>query len=247
MAPAGYGNRVEGIHAVTAAAQAGRIRTLWVEKRRLGRPGVSEIVAGLDPSIVRTVQDVRAQAETDTPQGVVADCAPISPVALDSLAGEEAAVLVLDHIEDPHNVGAIARTALAAGIDGLVVSARRAAPLSAVAFKSASGALEKLPVAIVGSIPEALSRLKEGGLWVVGLDARGDSLLFGLKLLTEPVALVIGAEGEGLATLTAKRCDVIASIPMAGDSESLNASISAALASFEIMRVRTPLEDGAPG
>ena len=116
-----------------------------------------------------------------------------------------------------------------------------------VAFTRASGALETLPVAVVGSIPEALSRLKEDGLWVVGLDARGDASLFGLKLLTEPVALVIGAEGEGLATLTAKRCDVIASIPMAGDNESLNASISAALASFEIMRVRTPLEDGAPG
>jgi len=240
MAPAGYGNRVEGIHAVTAAAEAGRIRKLWVERRRVGRPGVSEIVTSLDPLIVKTVQDVRNEAETDAPQGVVAECAPILPVTLDSLAGEDAAVLVLDHIEDPHNVGAVARTALAAGVDGMVVSSRRAAPLSAVAFKAASGALEKLPVSVVGSIPEALSRLKEHGLWIVGLDAGGDSSLFGLDLLTEPVAVVVGAEGEGLATLTAKRCDVIASIPMARDSESLNASISAALASFEIMRVRTP-------
>jgi 23S rRNA (guanosine2251-2'-O)-methyltransferase len=211
-----------------------------VERRRVGRPGVSEIVTSLDPLIVKTVQDVRNEAETDAPQGVVADCTPIFPVTLDSLAGEDAAVLVLDHIEDPHNVGAVARTALAAGVDGMVVSSRRAAPLSAVAFKAASGALEKLPVAVVGSIPEALSRLKEHGLWIVGLDAGGDSSLFGLDLLTEPVAVVVGAEGEGLATLTAKRCDVIASIPMARDSESLNASISAALASFEIMRVRTP-------
>lgn len=247
MAPAGYGNRVEGVHAVAAAAEAGRIRKLWVERRRVGRPGISEVVSGLDPAIVRTVQDVRKEAETDAPQGVVAECAPISPVTLESLAGEEAAVIVLDHLEDPHNVGAVARTALAAGIDGMVVSSRRAAPLSAVAFKAASGALEKLPVSVVGSIPEALSRLKENGLWIVGLDAGGDSSLFGLELLTEPVAVVVGAEGEGLATLTAKRCDVIASIPMARDSESLNASISAALASFEIMRVRTPLEDGAPG
>ncbi len=239
MAPAGYGSRVEGIHAVAAAADSGRVQKLWVEKRRIGRHGVSEIVKRLDPSIVKSVQDVRSHAETDAPQGVVAECAPISPVTLQSFASEKAAVLVLDHIEDPQNVGAIARTALAAGIDGMVVSSRRAAPLSAVAFKSASGALERLPVAVVASIPEALSRLKDAGLWLVGLGAAGDSTLFGLELLTEPVAIVIGAEGDGLATLTAKRCDVIVSIPMAGDTESLNASISAALASFEIMRVRS--------
>jgi 23S rRNA (guanosine2251-2'-O)-methyltransferase len=120
----------------------------------------------------------------------------------------------------------------------MVVSSRRASPLSATTFKAAAGALETLPVAVVGSIPEALSRLKERGVWVVGLEANSGQSLFGLDLLTEPVAVVIGAEGTGLAELTRKRCDILTSIPMASDTESLNASVSAALVSFEIMRLR---------
>jgi 23S rRNA (guanosine2251-2'-O)-methyltransferase len=208
---------------------------LYVERGRRGRVG--DLLDGVDDRAVILVDDVRSMADTDAPQGLVAECRPIRPVTLEQLASGDAAVLVLDHVEDPHNVGAAARSARAAGLTGMVVSGRRAAPLSAATFKAAAGALETLPVAVVGSIPEALSRLKDGGLWVVGLDPTGDQSLFGLDLLTEPVAVVVGSEGSGLAELTRKRCDVIASIPMAG-TESLNASVSAALASFEIMRVR---------
>jgi 23S rRNA (guanosine2251-2'-O)-methyltransferase len=238
MAPAGYGGSVEGVHAVAAAIAAGRVEKLFVERGRRDR--LEGIISAVDDSMINLVDEVRSLAETDAPQGVVARCRPIRPVALDTLAGESAAVLVLDHVEDPHNVGAAARSARAAGMTGLVVSSRRAAPLSAAAFKAAAGALEHLPVAVVGSIPEALSRLKGDGLWIVGLDMGGDQSLFDLDLLTEPLAVVIGAEGSGLAELTRKRCDVLASIPMARPAESLNASVSAALASFEIMRVRTP-------
>ena len=236
MAPAGYGDRVEGVHAVAAAVTSGRVEKLYVERGRL--PRLSGLLDGVDPSLVSLVDDVRSVAETDSPQGVVARCRPIRPVTLEELSGEDAAVLVLDHVEDPHNVGAAARSARAAGVDGLVVSSRRAAPLSATAFKASAGALEHLPVAVVGSIPEALNRLKSNGLWIVGLEADGAQSLFGLALLTEPVAVVVGAEGSGLAELTRKRCDLTVSIPMAGETESLNASVSAALASFEIMRVR---------
>jgi 23S rRNA (guanosine2251-2'-O)-methyltransferase len=239
MAPAGYGNRVEGVHAVTAAARAGRVERLWVEERRLGRAEVAAVVEAVGGERVSVVRDVRPQAETDVPQGLVAECRPILPVTLDSLTGDAAAVLALDHVEDPQNVGAVARSARAAGVTGLVVSSRRAAPLGAAAFKAAAGALERLPVAVVGSIPEALSRLKSAGLWVVGLEAGGEEDLFGLGLLTEPVVAVVGAEGKGLGELTRKRCDVIVSIPMTEDSESLNASVAAALVGFEIMRVRS--------
>jgi 23S rRNA (guanosine2251-2'-O)-methyltransferase len=178
-------------------------------------------------------------ADTDAPQGVVAVCRPIRPATLESLTTEQAAVLVLDHVEDPHNVGAAARSAVAAGVGGMVVSSRRAAPLSATAFKAAAGALDRLRVAVVGSIPEALSRLKDNGVWVVGLESGAEESLFDLGLLTEPVAVVVGAEGSGLAELTRKRCDVVVSIPMVPGTESLNASVSAALACFEIMRVRS--------
>ena len=239
MAPAGFGNRVEGIHAVAAAAEAGRINKLTVEKGRIGREEVRHIVSLISDSVISVIDDVRDMAETESPQGVLADCDPILPVALDTLATSDAAVLVLDHIEDPQNLGAIARSGVAAGATGLVMSSRRAAPLSASAFKAAAGALERLPVSIVGSVPEALSRLKSRGVWTVGLDAGADESLFGLGILTEPVAVVIGAEGSGLSQLAAKRCDVLASIPMAGSTESLNASVSAALAAFEIARVRS--------
>lgn len=237
MAPAGYGDSVEGVHAVAAALAAGRVERLYVEEGRRGRLG--DLLAGADEDMVKFVEDVRSLADTEAPQGVVARCRPIQPVSLESLSSNDAAVLVLDHIEDPHNVGAAARSARAAGVGGLIVSDRRAAPLSGTTFKAAAGALEKLPVAIVGSIPEALSRLKDDGVWVVGLEAGGDQSLFGLDLLTEPVAVVVGSEASGLAELTRKRCDVLASIPMTTDTESLNASVSSALACFEIMRVRS--------
>lgn len=237
MARAGYGDRVEGVHAVAAAADAGRITRLYVEKRRMGKSPVEAIVARLEPDRVTVVSDIRSRADTDAPQGVVAECRPILAVAPDELLGSDAAILVLDHLHDPQNVGAAARSARAAGMSGLVVSDRRSSPLSAAAFKASAGALETLPVAVVGSIPEALARLKKSGMWVVGLDAGGDADLFDLGVLTEPVAVVIGGERTGLAELTRKRCDVIASIPMAG-FDSLNASVTAALASFEIMRMR---------
>lgn len=236
MAPAGYGDRVEGLHAVAAALAAGRVVKLYVERGRRSRLG--DLLSSVDPAIIVTIDDVRSLAASQAPQGLVAECRPIAPVTLESLIGELAAVIVLDHVEDPQNVGAIARSALAAGMSGLVVSGRRAAPFSASTFKAAAGALEELPVAVVGSIPEALSRLKDQGFWVVGLDQGGEESLFDLPLLTEPVALVLGGEGSGLAALTRKRCDVIASIPMKGDVESLNASVTAALGVFEIMRMR---------
>jgi 23S rRNA (guanosine2251-2'-O)-methyltransferase len=237
MAPAGYGDKVEGVHAVEAALAAGRVEKLYVERARRGRLG--SLLDGVEPSMVSLVDDVRSMADTDAPQGVVARCRPIQPATLESIAGDSAAILVLDHVEDPHNVGAAARSALAAGVGAMVVSSRRAAPLSSTAFKAATGALERLPVAVVNSIPEGLSRVKDLGVWVVGLDSGAEQSLFGLALLTEPVAVVVGAEGSGLAELTRKRCDVVVSIPMASRIESLNASVSAAMACFEIMRVRS--------
>jgi 23S rRNA (guanosine2251-2'-O)-methyltransferase len=238
MAPAGFGSRVEGLHAVAAAVEAGRVNRLFVERGRRERADVAALVARVGSDRVRVIDDIRTLATTDAPQGIVADCRPIISVTLESLSGEHAALLVLDHVVDPHNVGAVARSAWAAGITGLVTSSKRAAPLSAAAFKASAGALEKLPVAIVGSIPEALSRLKEFGVWIVGLDTSAEQPLFGLELLTEPVAVVIGSEEIGLSQLAAKRCDVVVSIPMLAGTESLNASVSGALAAFEIMRVR---------
>ena len=238
MALAGFGDRVEGIHAVGAAASAGRVERLHVDRRRQDHPSVAPILAAVGHDRVTAVDDIGALADTGVHQGLVAECRPLMSVTLESLASPEAALVVLDHVEDPHNVGAVARSARAAGMSGMVVSSRRAAPLSAAAFKAAAGALEALPLAIVGSIPDALKRLRDLEVWTVGLDPSAEQSLFGLELLTEPVAVVVGGEGAGLSRLAAQRCDMLAAIPMSEGTESLNVSVTAALAVFEIMRVR---------
>ena len=242
MARAGYGDRVEGFHAVAAAATAGRVEVLYVESSRANRPDVAQVVTVVESSggSIRTHDDVRKLAETTAPQGMVAQCRPISSVSLESTVSfsNPAAVMVLDRIVDPHNVGAIVRSSVAAGIGGFVLSDRRAAPLGAATFKAAAGALEHARVAVVGSIAEAVSQLKRLGLWTVGLDSGGEGSLFGLDLFTEPVAVVVGGEGEGLSRLVGERLDMVVSIPMSGPTESLNASVAAALAVFEVARVR---------
>lgn len=241
MAPAGIGHSVEGVHAVDAALVAGRVESLTVERRRADRDDVAALVerareAGV---AVRLVDDVRPLAETTAPQGVVATCRPLETRTLEELVEDAtpASLLVVDHVEDPHNIGAIARSAVAAGIPRMAVSERRNARIGGAAFKAAAGAFEHLSLAVVGSIPDALRKLSSLGVWTVGLDAGGDQSLFGLPLLTEPVAIVVGAEA-GLHRLVRERVDVVASIPMAPESESLNASVAAALACFEVMRVR---------
>lgn len=244
MGRAGFGVRVEGLHAVGAAAEAGRVEVLHVETRRADRAEIVALAERVEAGggTIRRVADVRALADTTAPQGVVAECRPIPASTLEQVARatEPAAVMVLDRVVDPHNVGAIVRSSVAAGVRGFVLSDRRAAPLGGAAFKAAAGSLEHARVAIVGSIAEAVSQLSRLGLWTVGLDAEGDRSLFGLDILTEPVAVVVGAEGAGLSRLVGDRLDVRAFIPMAGPTESLNASVAAALAAFEIVRRRAP-------
>ncbi len=243
MGRAGFGDKVEGLHAVAAAAAAGRVEVLRVEKDRLHRPPVREIIDSVEAfgGSVSPIDDVRSLADTTAPQGVVARCSPIPFVSLEEVAAAviPTAMMVVDHVVDPHNLGAIVRSSVAAGVLGLVVAERRAAPLNGTAFKAAAGALEQARVASVGSVAEALSHLKKLDVWSVGLDSAGPERLFGLALLTEPVALVVGEEGGGLSRLVAERVDVLAAVPMEGTVESLNVSVAAALAAFEIFRVRS--------
>jgi 23S rRNA (guanosine2251-2'-O)-methyltransferase len=232
---------------VAAAVAAGRVTRLVVEAPRLRFPEIAGLVARAREQgvVVEIVDDVRPVAATDAPQGVVADARPIPWADLEEAVARTAppALVVLDHLQDARNVGAIVRSAAAAGIRSLVVPTRRAAPLDATAFKAAAGAFEQMTVAGVSSVADAVARLRDAGVWAVGLDAAADRSLFGLDLLAEPVALVIGAEGTGLSRLVRDRLDVIASIPLAPGVESLNASVAAALAVFEVARVRS----GIPG
>ena len=240
MALSGAGAEVEGLHAVAAAVAAGRVRRLFVESSRVEALRALTGAAAAAGAEVRVVADLGSLAATTAPQGVVAHCRPLPILGLDEVAAARspAALVVLDHLEDPRNVGAIARSALAAGMSGLVLARHRAAPLGATAFKAAAGALERLPVALVSSVAQAVADLGRLGVWTVGLDADGDRSVFGLGLLAEPVAIVVGAEGRGLARLVADRVDVRASIPLGGGVESLNAAVAVSLACYEVSRVR---------
>lgn len=242
MARAGIGTDLEGFHAVRAAVDAGRVRTMAVERQRLRHDDIDLLVSdardrGVEVSIV---DDVRDRAATGAPQGVVAKARPIEPVSLKDCvtAADVPALLVIDHVEDSRNIGAAARSAVAAGMTGLVVSYTRSAPLGATAFKAAVGALELIPIVTVSSIADALKRLSQLDVWNVGLDGSGDQSLLGLELLARPVAVCVGAEGAGLSHLVVERCDVVATIPMVGKTESLNASVASALACYEVARVR---------
>jgi len=241
VAPTGIGAEVEGVHAVRAAIVAGRATRVTVEASR--RSALGDLVAAARSSgaKVSIVPDVGDLAATSAPQGVVATCRPIEAVSLKVAVerGSPATLVVMDHLEDARNVGAVARTAVAAGFSGIVMSSRRAAPLGPAAFKAAAGAFENLDLVFVSSIANAVEELRRLRVWSVGLDADGDQTLFGLSLLTEPVAIVIGAEGTGLSRLVAERVDTVVSIPISEKVESLNASVAAALALFEVKRVRS--------
>ncbi len=247
MAPSGVAAEVEGLHAVAAAVAAGRVERLFVEAARAEALRSLMAQAAAAGAEVRVVADLGPLAVTTAPQGVVAHCRPLATRGLAEIvaAASPAALVVLDHLEDPRNVGAVARSALAAGMSGLILARRRAAPLGATAAKAAAGALERLPVALVSSVAQALADLGRLGVWTVGLDAEADGSLFGLGLLAEPVAIVVGAEGRGLGSLVAERVDVRASIPLQPGVESLNAAVAASLACYEVARVRSALRGPA--
>lgn len=147
-------------------------------------------------------------------------------------------IIALDGIKDPHNLGAIIRTAEALGAQGIIVPQRRAVGLTSTVMKVAAGAVESLPIARVTNLNQALEQLKEDGFWIYGLAATGNVALPGLDAATDAMVLVVGAEGEGLSLLTQKHCDRLVSIPLAGKSASLNASVAAGMALYEIFRQR---------
>jgi 23S rRNA (guanosine2251-2'-O)-methyltransferase len=250
MASAGIGDSLEGFHAVRAAIDAGRVTEIWVERSRAKRHDYRSLLedAAQAGATVELVEDVRDRTTSGAPQGIVARAHPIPYSSLDDAitASDPPALLVLDHLEDPRNVGAIARSMVAAGVKALVVPERRAAPLGATAFKAAVGAFEKLTVVQVKSTADAMRRLRKAGVWLVGLDAGSDRSLFGCDLLDQPVALVVGAEGKGLSHLASDLLDVTVTIPMTPEVESLNASVAASLALFEISRQRGATLDAPP-
>ena len=241
---------IEGRRPIVEALRAGRPMDRILLASGAGRAALGELLdlaqrRGVEVQTVpRSVID--AEARSGAHQGVLAVVAPIQPIELAELlavplAGREPPFfLALDGVEDPHNLGALARSAEAAGCHGLIVPRHRSAPLSAVAVKTSAGALEHLPVAEVPNLARAVERLRDSGIWCIGLDGTADASLFALELADEPVCIVVGSEGTGLHRLVRESCDVLVHIPMSGHIESLNASVAGALALFEVRRRRHP-------
>ena len=181
-------------------------------------------------------------SETGKHQGVIAYAAAYEYSEVEDMLelakkkGEDPFIIILDNIEDPHNLGAIIRTANLAGAHGVIIPKRRAAGLTAVVAKTSAGALNYTPVAKVTNIAKTMEELKEKGLWFVCADMGGE-LMYKMNL-TGPIGLVIGNEGEGVGRLVKEKCDFVASIPMKGDIDSLNASVAAGVLAYEIVRQR---------
>ncbi|HUR33910.1 MAG TPA: 23S rRNA (guanosine(2251)-2'-O)-methyltransferase RlmB [Vicinamibacterales bacterium] len=235
---------IYGINPVLEAIRAGRVRELRVVDRSGGR--VADVVAAAQRAgvAVRRVQapDIDRAARGGVHQGVIADVEESRDYSIDDLVKGASGVpllVVLDGIEDPHNVGAILRTVDAAGADGVVRQSRHAAPLGGAAAKAAAGAVSHVRIAEVVNIARAVEELKESGIWTVGL--AGDSpKRYDQIDLTVPTAIVLGAEGTGLRRLVRERCDWLVSIPMQGHVQSLNVSVAAGIALFEAVRQRKP-------
>lgn len=183
-----------------------------------------------------------AEALTMSHQGVIARAKPLDEKSLEDLLRPRAPfLLVLDGLTDPQNLGAIIRTAECAGVTGIVMPRHRAVHVSATVTKTAAGAIEHVPMALVGGIPTAIKELSDAGVLTVGLDAEGETNLFDLDMTNDrPVALVLGAEGSGLSQLVRKRVDVMASLPLRGELNSLNVAMAGSAACFEVVRQRTP-------
>lgn len=230
-----------GIHPIREALLAGRpIERVLIAKGAAG-PRIQEVVELCRERGVPVRFEPREQVERAAPgathQGIVAYAAAHRYLDLDDLPAGAGLVVVLDGIEDPHNLGAIIRTANAAGAGAVVIPDRRSVGLTEIVAKAAAGALEYTPVVRAGNLNQAIDKLKERGYWVYGLDERAEQD-YDAADFAEPTALLLGAEGHGLHEHTRKRCDFLLRIPMAGQIASLNVSVAAGVVLFEWRRRR---------
>jgi 23S rRNA (guanosine2251-2'-O)-methyltransferase len=243
-------DRLTGIHAVREALEAGRAfdRIVIAKGRQDSR--VEEIVQAARARNISVRFEDRGQldrlADSKDHQGIVALVAARAAGTLDEILaaanagtgrGEKGLIVLLDGVEDPHNLGAVIRTALAAGAHGVVIPERRAAGLTDTVARASAGALAHLAVARVTNLVRTMEELKEAGYWLVGLDERGDKNYTDVDY-TSPVGIVLGGEGKGLHELTRKRCDFVVSLPTTGPVKSLNVSVAAGVVLFEALRQR---------
>lgn len=245
------GTQVEGRQAVRELLLAGRRRCREIHlSNEVERAGVIGDILELAREMRVPVLEIPrskldAMSRTDAPQGIVATAASLTEVLLEDLldAHDNPFLLAVDGVTDPGNLGALLRTADCAGVTGVVLPRHRAVHVTPTVAKAAAGAIEYLPMALVGGLPTAVETMKSRGVWTVGLDMAGSESIHDLRVAAGPVCLVLGSEGRGLSRLVRERCDFIASIPLQGHLDSLNVSSAGAIAMFEVSRRRTAASD----
>ena len=238
---------IEGRNAVIEALRAGTaIDKIYLQKgetdRTLGHIASKARAAGT-VVVEADKRKLDAMSRTHAHQGVIALCAVREYAGVEDILrlaedrGEAPLLVICDELSDPHNLGAVIRTAECAGAHGVIIPKRRSAGLTAVVAKTSAGAVAHVPVARVPNLPALLEELKQRGIWVFGTAADGSTPLYGADL-KGPAAIVIGSEGGGMGRLVAQRCDFLVSIPMRGKLNSLNASAAAAIMLYEAVRQR---------
>src|SRR5271157_4028493 len=243
-------DKLTGIHAVKEALEAARAIDRIVIAKGRQDTRVEEIVQLARKRNISVRFEDRSQldrlADSKDHQGVVALAAAREAATLDDLLaaanagtghGAKGLIVLLDGVEDPHNLGAIIRTALAAGAHGVVIPERRAAGLTDTVARASAGAIAHLPIAKVTNLVRAMEELKEAGYWLVGLDEEGKQSYTEVDY-NSPTGIVMGSEGKGLHELTRKRCDFVVSLPTTGPVKSLNVSVATGVVLFEAIRQR---------
>lgn len=241
---------LSGKNPVLEALRSGReMNKVWIAEG-VKKAGVAELLqlareAGI---IVQFVPKNKVDQLTDgaNHQGIAASVAAYRYADIDemfesaSLRNEDPFFLILDELEDPHNLGSILRTADATGVHGVIIPKRRAVGLTSVVAKTSTGAIEHIPVARVGNLAQTVDDLKKRGVWIAGTDAQGsaDYRRMDAKL---PLAVIIGSEGKGMSRLLKEKCDFLYHMPMVGKVTSLNASVAAAILMYEVLRNRQPV------
>jgi len=243
-----FDDLIYGIHAVGEALEAGeKLRIIHVASDRSKDARLRSLLALAKERNVAVRFKRRAFFERipfKAHQGIVAVAPPFPYASLYGLLeqkrndGSPRLIVALDHLTDPHNVGAVIRTAEAAGADGVVLPERRSAGVNPTVRKAAAGAAEHLPVARVSNLADAVRVMKKAGLWAVGADPSAEAIDFAKADLNRDLVLVVGAEGAGLSALIKRECDYLVKLPMRGKVASLNASVAAAILIYEALRQR---------
>ena len=243
------GEQVEGRQAVRELLLGSRRRVheIWIANDIESSPVIDDILEIARDQRVQVLnvsrREIEREARSEAPQGVLAKAAPLEETLLADLLvaprDKPLLLVAIDGVTDPGNLGAILRCCDGAGVDAVILPRHRAVHITPTVAKSSAGAIEYLNMCVVGGLPSALSEMKSVGLVVVGLDDSAEKSIFELgAAAVESICLVLGAEGSGLSRLARERCDLLANIPMLGSLSSLNVSVAAALATYEIVRTR---------